>query len=178
MITLFIWFKESNTFCLLERQPTKVLVMQGKLLFTASFSKVSKLLLVVKLAQSTSRSMGIFFNQTRYAFFVSWSNVLVPQSCWLKPPDCTLWLSVPGVLWWLIRIYFTTVMSTISIPFPTAPCGGHFTGSEGTVLSPNYPHNYTRGQSCSYDIVVPGDFGEHFKHCFHSLAIFTSCLVS
>ncbi|CAG12911.1 unnamed protein product, partial [Tetraodon nigroviridis] len=39
-----------------------------------------------------------------------------------------------------------------------APCGGHFTGSEGTVLSPNYPHNYTRGQSCSYDIVVPGDF--------------------
>ncbi|KAF3691668.1 CUB and sushi domain-containing protein 3 CUB and sushi multiple domains protein 3 [Channa argus] len=39
-----------------------------------------------------------------------------------------------------------------------APCGGHFTGSEGTVLSPNYPHNYTRGQSCVYDIFVPGDF--------------------
>ncbi|XP_029694158.1 CUB and sushi domain-containing protein 3-like isoform X4 [Takifugu rubripes] len=43
-------------------------------------------------------------------------------------------------------------------PSCQAPCGGHFTGSEGTVLSPNYPHNYTRGQSCSYDIVVPGDF--------------------
>uniref|UniRef100_A0A671XBF2 CUB and Sushi multiple domains 3 n=1 Tax=Sparus aurata TaxID=8175 RepID=A0A671XBF2_SPAAU len=39
-----------------------------------------------------------------------------------------------------------------------APCGGHFTGSEGTVLSPNYPHNYTRGQTCVYDIFVPGDF--------------------
>ncbi|MED6241955.1 hypothetical protein ATANTOWER_030750, partial [Ataeniobius toweri] len=39
------------------------------------------------------------------------------------------------------------------------PCGGHFTGLEGTVLSPNYPHNYTRGQSCVYDIFVPGDFG-------------------
>uniref|UniRef100_A0A7N6FBD4 CUB and Sushi multiple domains 3a n=1 Tax=Anabas testudineus TaxID=64144 RepID=A0A7N6FBD4_ANATE len=43
-------------------------------------------------------------------------------------------------------------------PSCQAPCGGHFTGSEGTVLSPNYPHNYTRGQSCVYDIYVPGDF--------------------
>ncbi|KAG7229420.1 hypothetical protein INR49_012811, partial [Caranx melampygus] len=43
-------------------------------------------------------------------------------------------------------------------PSCQAPCGGHFTGSEGTVLSPNYPHNYTRGQSCVYDIFVPGDF--------------------
>uniref|UniRef100_A0A3Q1FRK5 CUB and Sushi multiple domains 3a n=1 Tax=Acanthochromis polyacanthus TaxID=80966 RepID=A0A3Q1FRK5_9TELE len=49
-------------------------------------------------------------------------------------------------------------------PSCQAPCGGHFTGSEGTVLSPNYPHNYTRGQSCVYDIFVPGDFGKHFKH--------------
>ncbi|XP_027868692.1 CUB and sushi domain-containing protein 3-like isoform X5 [Xiphophorus couchianus] len=43
-------------------------------------------------------------------------------------------------------------------PTCQAPCGGHFTGLEGTVLSPNYPHNYTRGQSCVYDIFVPGDF--------------------
>ncbi|XP_037533201.1 CUB and sushi domain-containing protein 3 [Nematolebias whitei] len=43
-------------------------------------------------------------------------------------------------------------------PSCQAPCGGHFTGSEGTVLSPNYPHNYSRGQSCIYDIFVPGDF--------------------
>uniref|UniRef100_A0A4W6EL58 CUB and Sushi multiple domains 3 n=1 Tax=Lates calcarifer TaxID=8187 RepID=A0A4W6EL58_LATCA len=43
-------------------------------------------------------------------------------------------------------------------PSCQAPCGGHFTGSEGTVLSPNYPHNYTRGQTCVYDIFVPGDF--------------------
>lgn len=55
----------------------------------------------------------------------------------------------------------------VALPLaPAAPCGGHFTGSEGTVLSPNYPHNYTRGQSCVYDIFVPGDFGKHFKH-FH-----------
>uniref|UniRef100_A0A1A8B6K6 CUB and Sushi multiple domains 3 n=1 Tax=Nothobranchius furzeri TaxID=105023 RepID=A0A1A8B6K6_NOTFU len=43
-------------------------------------------------------------------------------------------------------------------PTCQAPCGGHFTGSEGTVLSPNYPHNYTSAQSCVYDIFVPGDF--------------------
>lgn len=52
-------------------------------------------------------------------------------------------------------------------PVPSAPCGGHFTNSEGTVLSPNYPHNYTRGQSCVYDIFVPGDFGKNCKnYCF------------
>ena len=43
-----------------------------------------------------------------------------------------------------------------------APCGGRSTGSEGTVLSPNYPHNYTHGQTCRYDIFVPGDYGKHF----------------
>uniref|UniRef100_A0A8C6NQD4 CUB and Sushi multiple domains 3 n=1 Tax=Nothobranchius furzeri TaxID=105023 RepID=A0A8C6NQD4_NOTFU len=48
-------------------------------------------------------------------------------------------------------------------PTCQAPCGGHFTGSEGTVLSPNYPHNYTSAQSCVYDIFVPGDFGERRK---------------
>ncbi|KAM9805516.1 CUB and sushi domain-containing protein 3-like isoform 3-T3 [Syngnathus typhle] len=58
-----------------------------------------------------------------------------------------------------------------SKPTCQAPCGGHFTGSEGTVLSPNYPHNYTRGQSCVYDIFVPGDFvlfGQFVV--FHTLA--------
>uniref|UniRef100_A0AAV2MBP8 Uncharacterized protein n=1 Tax=Knipowitschia caucasica TaxID=637954 RepID=A0AAV2MBP8_KNICA len=52
---------------------------------------------------------------------------------------------------------FYITKSAFAIDFST-PCGGHFTGSEGTVLSPNYPHNYTRGQSCVYDIFVPGDF--------------------
>ncbi|XP_051920530.1 CUB and sushi domain-containing protein 3-like isoform X1 [Hippocampus zosterae] len=58
-----------------------------------------------------------------------------------------------------------------SKPSCQAPCGGHFTGSEGTVLSPNYPHNYTRGQKCVYDIFVPGDFvlfGQFVV--FHTLA--------
>ncbi|XP_067093259.1 CUB and sushi domain-containing protein 3-like [Osmerus mordax] len=43
-------------------------------------------------------------------------------------------------------------------PICQAPCGGRSTGSEGTVLSPNYPHNYTQGQTCRYDIFVPGDY--------------------
>ena len=41
-----------------------------------------------------------------------------------------------------------------------APRGGHHTGSEGVVLSPNYPHNYTTGQTCSYYITVSGEFGQ------------------
>uniref|UniRef100_A0A8B9R3A7 CUB and Sushi multiple domains 1 n=1 Tax=Astyanax mexicanus TaxID=7994 RepID=A0A8B9R3A7_ASTMX len=45
-------------------------------------------------------------------------------------------------------------------PSLLAPCGGQYTGSEGVVLSPNYPHNYTTGQTCSYYITVSGEFGK------------------
>ncbi|CAB1320458.1 unnamed protein product, partial [Coregonus sp. 'balchen'] len=34
------------------------------------------------------------------------------------------------------------------LPSCQAPCGSRSTGSEGTVLSPNFPHNYTSGHSC------------------------------
>lgn len=40
-----------------------------------------------------------------------------------------------------------------------APCGSRSTGSEGTVLSPNFPRNYTAGHSCVYSISVPREFG-------------------
>uniref|UniRef100_A0A8C7GCM9 CUB and Sushi multiple domains 3 n=1 Tax=Oncorhynchus kisutch TaxID=8019 RepID=A0A8C7GCM9_ONCKI len=43
-------------------------------------------------------------------------------------------------------------------PSCQAPCGGRSTGSEGTVLSPNYPRNYTQSLTCVYHIFVPGDF--------------------
>lgn len=29
------------------------------------------------------------------------------------------------------------------------------------VLSPNYPHNYTAGQTCLYSVTVPKEFGEN-----------------
>ncbi|XP_049337518.1 CUB and sushi domain-containing protein 1 isoform X2 [Astyanax mexicanus] len=45
-----------------------------------------------------------------------------------------------------------------ALPTCKAPCGGQYTGSEGVVLSPNYPHNYTTGQTCSYYITVSGEF--------------------
>uniref|UniRef100_A0A8B9KNH1 CUB and Sushi multiple domains 3a n=1 Tax=Astyanax mexicanus TaxID=7994 RepID=A0A8B9KNH1_ASTMX len=45
-----------------------------------------------------------------------------------------------------------------ALPSCQAPCGSRSTGSEGTVLSPNYPHNYTKGHSCLYEIAVPGEF--------------------
>ncbi|XP_022426555.1 CUB and sushi domain-containing protein 1 [Delphinapterus leucas] len=44
------------------------------------------------------------------------------------------------------------------LPSCNAPCGGQYTGSEGVVLSPNYPHNYTAGQICLYSITVPKEF--------------------
>uniref|UniRef100_A0A8B9YYW4 Uncharacterized protein n=1 Tax=Buteo japonicus TaxID=224669 RepID=A0A8B9YYW4_9AVES len=47
-------------------------------------------------------------------------------------------------------------------PTCTAPCGGQYTGSDGVVLSPNYPQNYTSGQVCLYFIVVPKDYGIGF----------------
>ncbi|KAJ3598666.1 hypothetical protein NHX12_002171 [Muraenolepis orangiensis] len=45
-------------------------------------------------------------------------------------------------------------------PSCQAPCGGRSMASQGTALSPNFPRNYTKGQSCLYDIFVPGDFGK------------------
>ncbi|XP_067840108.1 CUB and sushi domain-containing protein 1-like [Heptranchias perlo] len=44
------------------------------------------------------------------------------------------------------------------LPSCIAPCGGQHTGSQGVVLSPNYPHNYTSGQTCLYSITVPKEF--------------------
>ncbi|MBN3314648.1 CSMD3 protein, partial [Atractosteus spatula] len=45
-----------------------------------------------------------------------------------------------------------------ALPECQAPCGSRSTGSEGTVLSPNYPRNYTIGHSCVYAISVPREF--------------------
>ncbi|XP_068184525.1 CUB and sushi domain-containing protein 1a [Antennarius striatus] len=44
------------------------------------------------------------------------------------------------------------------LPSCKAPCGGQYGGSEGVVLSPNYPLNYTTRQTCSYYINVSPQF--------------------
>uniref|UniRef100_A0A4W5NX14 CUB and Sushi multiple domains 3 n=1 Tax=Hucho hucho TaxID=62062 RepID=A0A4W5NX14_9TELE len=44
------------------------------------------------------------------------------------------------------------------LPSCQAPCGSRSTGSDGTVLSPNFPRNYTSGHSCVYSISVPREF--------------------
>ncbi|XP_058878367.1 CUB and sushi domain-containing protein 3 isoform X1 [Acipenser ruthenus] len=44
------------------------------------------------------------------------------------------------------------------LPSCQAPCGGRSTGSEGTVLSTNYPRNYSAGNSCIYSISVSKEF--------------------
>ncbi|KAL2080246.1 hypothetical protein ACEWY4_024039 [Coilia grayii] len=48
------------------------------------------------------------------------------------------------------------------LPSCQAPCGSRSTGNEGTVLSPNFPRNYTTGHSCVYAISVPREFGKYF----------------
>ncbi|CAL8403736.1 unnamed protein product, partial [Boreogadus saida] len=45
-----------------------------------------------------------------------------------------------------------------ALPTCKAPCGGQYSGLEGVVLSPNYPLNYTTGQTCSYYITVSTQF--------------------
>ena len=37
-------------------------------------------------------------------------------------------------------------------------------GSDGVVLSPNYPQNYTSGQICLYFVTVPKDYGMEMLH--------------
>ncbi|KAG7230246.1 hypothetical protein INR49_012379, partial [Caranx melampygus] len=44
------------------------------------------------------------------------------------------------------------------LPSCKAPCGGQYGGSDGVVLSPNYPLNYTTRQTCSYYITVSPQF--------------------
>ncbi|XP_078503642.1 CUB and sushi domain-containing protein 1 [Lissotriton helveticus] len=45
-----------------------------------------------------------------------------------------------------------------ALPSCNAPCGGQYIGSDGVVLSPNYPNNYTASQTCAYSITVPKEF--------------------
>lgn len=47
----------------------------------------------------------------------------------------------------------------------SAPCGGQYVGSDGVVLSPNYPQNYTSGQICLYFVTVPKDYGMGLGCC-------------
>ncbi|XP_072466207.1 CUB and sushi domain-containing protein 2 isoform X2 [Notamacropus eugenii] len=56
-------------------------------------------------------------------------------------------------------------------PICTAPCGGQYVGSDGVVLSPNYPQNYTRGQVCLYFIVVPKDYVVFGQFAFFHTAL-------
>uniref|UniRef100_A0A8C3UBV4 CUB and Sushi multiple domains 2 n=1 Tax=Catharus ustulatus TaxID=91951 RepID=A0A8C3UBV4_CATUS len=56
-------------------------------------------------------------------------------------------------------------------PSCTAPCGGQYTGSDGVVLSPNYPQNYTSGQVCLYSIVVPQDYVLFGQFAFFQTAL-------
>ncbi|XP_053315605.1 CUB and sushi domain-containing protein 1 [Spea bombifrons] len=57
------------------------------------------------------------------------------------------------------------------LPSCNAPCGGQFAGTEGVVLSPNYPNNYTAGQICHYSITVPKEFVVFGQFSFFQTAL-------
>lgn len=59
---------------------------------------------------------------------------------------------------------FCTSKCAFSFSFK-APCGGQYGGSEGVVLSPNYPLNYTTKQTCSYYVTVSPQFGGWTHDC-------------
>ncbi|KAK2494926.1 hypothetical protein MC885_002369, partial [Smutsia gigantea] len=52
-----------------------------------------------------------------------------------------------------------------------APCGGQYVGSDGVVLSPNYPQNYTSGQTCLYFVTVPKDYVVFGQFAFFHTAL-------
>ncbi|XP_073089715.1 CUB and sushi domain-containing protein 2 isoform X4 [Manis javanica] len=56
-------------------------------------------------------------------------------------------------------------------PVCTAPCGGQYVGSDGVVLSPNYPRNYTSGQTCLYFVTVPKDYVVFGQFAFFHTAL-------
>uniref|UniRef100_A0A2K5Z0Z0 CUB and Sushi multiple domains 2 n=1 Tax=Mandrillus leucophaeus TaxID=9568 RepID=A0A2K5Z0Z0_MANLE len=56
-------------------------------------------------------------------------------------------------------------------PVCTAPCGGQYVGSDGVVLSPNYPQNYTNGQICLYFVTVPKDYVVFGQFAFFHTAL-------
>ncbi|XP_037683717.1 CUB and sushi domain-containing protein 2 isoform X4 [Choloepus didactylus] len=56
-------------------------------------------------------------------------------------------------------------------PACTAPCGGQYVGSDGVVLSPNYPQNYTSEQICLYFVTVPKDYVVFGQFAFFHTAL-------
>uniref|UniRef100_A0A6I8NZE7 CUB and Sushi multiple domains 2 n=1 Tax=Ornithorhynchus anatinus TaxID=9258 RepID=A0A6I8NZE7_ORNAN len=56
-------------------------------------------------------------------------------------------------------------------PTCTAPCGGQYAGSDGVVLSPSYPRNYTSGQVCLYFVAVPKDYVVFGQFAFFHTAL-------
>ncbi|XP_060679965.1 CUB and sushi domain-containing protein 3 [Hemiscyllium ocellatum] len=58
-----------------------------------------------------------------------------------------------------------------ALPSCHAPCGSRSTGSDGTVLSPNYPRNYSTGHNCVYSITVSREFVVFGQFVFFQTAL-------
>uniref|UniRef100_A0A669EUV2 CUB and Sushi multiple domains 2 n=1 Tax=Oreochromis niloticus TaxID=8128 RepID=A0A669EUV2_ORENI len=56
-------------------------------------------------------------------------------------------------------------------PICIAPCGGQYSGTEGVVLSPGYPGNYSSARTCLYSVVVPKDYVVFSQFAFFQTAL-------
>uniref|UniRef100_A0A8C6L3G6 CUB and Sushi multiple domains 2 n=1 Tax=Nothobranchius furzeri TaxID=105023 RepID=A0A8C6L3G6_NOTFU len=56
-------------------------------------------------------------------------------------------------------------------PICIAPCGGQYSGSEGVVLSPGYPGNYSSSRTCLYSVAVPKDYVVFSQFAFFQTAL-------
>lgn len=79
---------------------------------------------------------------------------------------------------WLVPRMGSVQLSRGLSTLLAAPCGGQHEGSEGVVLSPNYPHNYTAGQICLYSITVPKEFGKNLLYLHSVTPVTISWLLS
>ncbi|KPP67001.1 CUB and sushi domain-containing protein 1-like, partial [Scleropages formosus] len=81
----------------------------------------------------------------------------------VAPGDHVLFQCDPGyVLQGSSRVTCAEVNSRFfwqpDVPHCVAPCGGHLSGADGLVLSPEYPEPYPHGQECDWTITVKPDY--------------------
>lgn len=65
-------------------------------------------------------------------------------------------------------------MDTFALAPITAPCGGNLTGSNGFILSPNYPHPYPHSKDCDWLIAVNSDYVLSLAFIRYSAFIFSA----
>lgn len=63
------------------------------------------------------------------------------------------------LFYWHVELFLGQESGTDPcFPPIAAPCGGNLTGSNGFILSPNFPHPYPHSKDCDWLIAVNSDY--------------------